>query len=714
MSLLLKLQLITLSVILVLVAAESGAINATDNELELSITDRRPSCRDASSATATSTRVDSTSRLLQLRTAMSTVKIVLGDPLKAYIITSDDEHQSEMLSAHDRRLEFITGFTGSAGIAVVTDKSAAFWTDGRYFLQAEQQLDCNWMIMKSGYDQVPTIPEWIASNLAVGDRIGADPKLVGADVWLDWSNDLADSGIRLDAIQTNLIDTIWNETNGRPRWTHQPILIHELKYAGESWENKVRAVRTELSALGVDSIIITALDEIAWLLNLRGSDIPFTPVFKSYVFISKKKAVLFIYRVLTTSAIRKHLHSDCHDEETCVEIREYDRTFNDLPGLMANVSTVLLPSKYAYSGGVSFAIHKTVEAHKRRAAPSPLILMKAQKNDIEVSGMKEAHLRDAVALCQFMSLLEDKIRAGEDWDELKVVKTLDAYRSKQPLNKGPSFNTIAGFGPNGAIIHYRPVKETSRKVDNTSMLLIDSGGQYLDGTTDVTRTLHFGRATQRQKELYTRVLMGSIDLAMLIFPENIDDARIDIIARQALYKAGVDYLHGTGHGIGSYLGVHEGPTQIRVHGKVGHLFEENYFFSDEPGFYKENEFGIRLENVLRVVHEPFKTVQEGEPYKRYFAFETITLVPYEPKLILPELMNNHQVKWLNNYNAKVRTKVGQELKSQNQMRAFHWLVSKTRHISSCRGSATVAAPSQSFSILTTFALFLVYISTRNQ
>jgi len=705
MSLTLQLRLFALSVMMVLTTAHlEGSVTTTGFN---SMVEKRPSCRNMSSAGPN--HVDTTSRLLQLRSSMSSVKIVRGVPLKAYIITSDDEHQSEMLSKYDRRLEFLTGFTGSAGIAVVTEKSAAFWTDGRYFVQVEQQLDCNWIIMKSGQEQVPTIPEWIASNVADGERIGADPKLVGADVWLDWDNELGDSGITLSAIQINLIDTIWNETNGRPRWVPQPIHIHSLEYAGQSWEDKVTEVRGELSSLGIDSIIITALDEIAWLLNLRGSDIAFTPVFKSYVFISQNTAVLFVNPVLTTSAIRKHLRSDwCGQEQTvCVEIRKYDRTFNDLPALMANVNTVLLPSKYAYSGGVSFAIHETVVAHKRRTAPSPLILMKAQKNDVEVIGMKNAHLRDAVALCDFMSLLQDEIRAGKEWDELKVVTTLDAYRKQQSRSKGPSFSTIAGFGPNGAIIHYRPTKDTNRKIDNTSMLLIDSGGQYLDGTTDVTRTLHFGRPTQKQKEFYTRVLMGAIDLAMFVFPESVDDARIDVIARQPLYKAGLDYLHGTGHGIGSYLGVHEGPTQIRVYGKVGHLFEENYFFSDEPGYYQENEFGIRLETILRVVRKSFK----DEPSKRYFGFEAITLVPFERKLILPEMMNFQQVQWMNNYNAMVRTKVGEELKRQNRMRAFHWLMSKTRHISNtCHGSAAATAPSPSFSILTMFALALVYIS----
>jgi len=698
MSLPLKFKLITISVMVVMTMAVYGE-NSTL---------ARSSCQNPPSAATLMNRVDTTARLLQLRTMMASVKVVRGVPLKAYIITSDDEHQSERLSKYDGRLEFITGFTGSAGTAVVSDTAAVFWTDGRYFLQAEHELDCNWIIMKVGQEQVPTIGEWMVSNLAHDDRIGADPKLVSADVWFDWTNELVDSGIELSAVKNNLVDTIWNTTNGRPRFTPQPIYTHKMEFAGQSWQDKVTAVRSELNSLGVDSIIVTALDEIAWLLNLRGGDIDFTPVFKSYVFVSAKSAVLFVHPVITTSAIRKHLRSDWCADEICVEVRKYDHAFDDLPDLVADVNTVLLPSKYAYSGGVSFAIHETVPEYKRRTAPSPLILMKAEKNAVEVEGMKNAHLRDAVALCDFLSLLQEEIHDKKAWDELKVVTTLDAYRKQQSRNKGPSFRTVAGFGPNGAVIHYRPSIETNRLIDNTSMLLIDSGGQYLDGTTDVTRTLHYGRPTQRQKELYTRVLIGSIDLAMLVFPDNVDDARIDIVARRPLYNAGLDYLHGTGHGIGSYLGVHEGPTQIRIYGKVGHLFEENYFFSDEPGYYQENDFGIRLETVLRVVRKSFK----GEGSKRFLGFEAVTLVPFERNLILREMFNFQQLEWLNNYNAMVRTKVGEELKRQNRMRAFHWLMSKTRHISpTCHGNSSPSLSSQPFSIVfTTLALILSYIS----
>lgn len=627
-------------------------------------------------------RVNTTLRLQQLRVAMSAVKLVRGAPLKAYIITSDDEHQTEMVSPSDKRRQYVTGFTGSAGTAVVTQNMAALWVDGRYHLQADQQLDCQWIVMKSGQDQVPSISEWLKSVLSSGDRIGADPKLVSADQWLEWRSDLAESGIKLDAVQANLVDAIWNEDNGRPKPNPRPAFIHDIAYAGQTWQEKVGVVRNELKELGLDGIVVTALDEIAWLLNLRGADVPYSPLVKSYAYVSLQQVVLFVEPLkLKVAPIREHLESDrCPREQPddlCVEIRRYENVFNDLPRLTAKANSVLLPSRYAYSGGVSFAIYETIPADKRRTSPSPLILLKATKNAIEVEGMKNAHMKDAVALCDFLSLLQEQVHEGKvQWDELKVVHTLDEYRQQQDLNRGPSFSTIAAFGPNGAVIHYRPSLETNRIIDNSSFLIIDSGGQYLDGTTDVTRTFHFGRATQRQKEIYTRVLMGAIDLATLVFPDSIDDTRIDVIARQHLYSAGLDYLHGTGHGIGSFLNVHESPIQIRIYGKVGHHFEENYFFSDEPGFYQENEFGIRLESILRVINKTFEHQRDG----RFLGFEVVSLVPFDPYLIVPELMTFKQLHWLNHYQAMVRIKVGEELKRQNRMRAFYWLMSKTRHI----------------------------------
>uniref|UniRef100_A0A0N8B2S8 Putative Xaa-Pro aminopeptidase n=1 Tax=Daphnia magna TaxID=35525 RepID=A0A0N8B2S8_9CRUS len=511
-------------------------------------------------------RVNTSLRVEMLRKAMALSNV------DAYIITGEDQHQqTEMISPENDRRQLVSGFTGSSGTAVVTDKQAVLWTDGRYYLQADQQLDCQWILMKSGRDQVPEISHWLKSVLSPGDRVGADPKLVNANHWLQWRNELAGSDIWLDALPTNLVDVVWkcakivspnNSTCSSRSSSNKPsttAYVHDIAYSGQSWQDKVDAVRNELMAQKLDAVVLTALDEIAWLLNLRGGDVPYSPLVEGYVYLSLDRIVLFIQPTKTTELIREHLNSDnCQEETICVEVRHYENVFNDLPVSTKNVDSVLLPSNYAYSGGVSFAIYETIPAVKRRTSPSPLILLKATKNAIEVEGMKNAHMKDAVALCDFLSLLQEQIHEGKvQWDELKVVHTLDEYRQQQDLNRGPSFSTIAAFGPNGAVIHYRPSLETNRIIDNSSFLIIDSGGQYLDGTTDVTRTFHFGLATQRQKEIYTRVLMGAIDLAALVFSDSIADSHVNIIAHQNLYQVELDYHHETGHGIGSFLNVHE-------------------------------------------------------------------------------------------------------------------------------------------------------------
>ncbi|XP_059350232.1 xaa-Pro aminopeptidase ApepP-like isoform X2 [Daphnia carinata] len=649
-------------------------------------------------------RVNTSLRVEMLRKAMALSNV------NAYIITGEDQHQqTEMISPENDRRQFVSGFTGSSGTAVVTDKQAVLWTDGRYYLQADQQLDCQWILMKSGQDQVPEISHWLKSVLSPGDRVGADPKLVNANHWLQWRNELAGSDIWLDALPTNLVDAVWkhakvvspnnsacsSSSSNKPSTT---AYVHDIAYSGQSWQDKVDAVRNELVAQKLDAVVLTALDEIAWLLNLRGGDVPYSPLVEGYVYLSLDRIVLFIQPTKMTELIWQHLN-ECQEGTICVEVRHYDNVLNDLPVLTENVDSVLLPSNYAYSGGVSFAIYQTaclliqIPADKRRTSPSPLILLKAKKNAIEVEGMKNAHMKDAVALCDFLSLLEQQIREGKvQWDELKVVHTLDEYRQQQDLYRGPSFSTIAAFGPNGAVIHYRPSMETNRIIDNSSFLIIDSGGQYLDGTTDVTRTFHFGRATQRQKEIYTRVLMGAIDLATLVFPDSIADSRIDIIARQHLYQVGLDYLHGTGHGIGSFLNVHESPIQVNTNNKEAHHFHANYFFSDEPGYYLANEYGIRLETILRVVDVNMTQHPQEESHyggNRFLGFEPVTLVPFEPNLILADVMTSKQMKWLNDYHQLVRLNVGAELQQRRNTAStsstggcWPWLVSKTRPVTS--------------------------------
>ncbi|XP_064108547.1 uncharacterized protein LOC135216931 isoform X1 [Macrobrachium nipponense] len=616
-------------------------------------------------------RVDTSERVAALRQQM------LLKGFDAYIVPSDDEHQSEYVSAHDERRKYITGFSGSAGTAVVTRERQALWTDGRYFLQADDQLDCNWLLMKQKNEGVPKMTEWITQNLVTGSKVGADPRLIGAETWKVYAEELAEADIELVALETNLIDLIWPAEERAPHST-SPLMVHELKFAGRRWEDKVADVRTEMEKHNADLLVLSALDEIAWLLNLRGDDIPFNPVFRSYVLIGKRSMDVYLPHGKITPAVDHHLKvNQCNGQE-CVRISDYLSVLDHLRALKLKneVKKVMLPSKFSYSGGVSFAVYSAVPEDKRIMATSPVLLMKARKNRVESQGMKNAHIKDAVALCDFLSLLEMEVKDGKYWDEFSAAQKVEEFRSQQKDFVSTSFATISAFGSNGAVIHYHPQRETNKQIDNTSLYLLDSGGQYKDGTTDVTRTMHYGEPTPYQVETYTRVLQGAIDLASLVFPEGTGDTNIDIMARRHLYEVGLDYRHGTGHGIGMFLNVHEAPIQVRIYGTEEHKFEVGHFFSDEPGFYQDNEFGIRLETILTVVNK--ETPYEFD--KNSLGFEPVTLVPFEENLINFTMLTSKQCQWLNNYHAHVRDIVGRELIAQGRKRGYDWLISKTERL----------------------------------
>ncbi|MCL4135237.1 UNVERIFIED_CONTAM: hypothetical protein GTU68_053881, partial [Idotea baltica] len=354
-----------------------------------------------------------------------------------------------------------------------------------------------------------------------------------------------ESSIELTPTAQNLVDEIWN-AEGRSEETDHPIEILELQFAGKSWEDKVADVREELRKMDADMLVLTALDEIAWLFNLRGGDIPNNPVFKSYAIIDQSKIRLFIDKKIGAD-VDLHLHvNQC--EQECVEIHNYKTVMNTLQALSAldTIKKVLLPSKYSYSGGASYAIYSSVQEEKRTFEVSPVLLMKSRKNQVERMGMRNAHVKDAVALIDFLSFLEDEINAGNAWDETSAATRLEEFRSEQENYRSLSFETISAFGSNGAVIHYKPSPQTSKPITKESPYLLDSGGQYKDGTTDVTRTLHYGTPTDFQKEVYTRVLKGAIDVATLVFPKGTKDTRVDVLARRPLSKVGLDYKHGTG------------------------------------------------------------------------------------------------------------------------------------------------------------------------
>ncbi|GLH11781.1 Xaa-Pro aminopeptidase 1 [Gryllus bimaculatus] len=608
--------------------------------------------------------------------------------------------QSEYLSAWDRRREYVSGFSGSNGVAVVTATRAALWTDGRYVLQADDQLDCHWALMEH-----ESMADWLRLELPEN----ASAKNLTTP-WSAMGKKKSAVGINLKEVSKNLVDIIW--TSERPKFDSFKAFVHNESFSGMAWTRKVELVREVLRSLDANAMVVTSLEEVAWLFNIRGYDIEYMPVVRAYAILSMKEIYLFINESKLPYHVKRHLRTNNCFNELCVRLRTYENILKDIRTFCQQWTKVLLPAPCVYDQGVSRAVYTAVHPPKKRFLHiSPILLLKAKKNNVESYGMRAAHIRDAVAFCDFMAYFEKKVSCGLQleegviWTEMTAAKEIDRFRGEQRHSKGPSFTTIAGYGPNGALPHYVPTEATNLVIGNKSTFVLDSGGQYLDGTTDVTRTLHFGTPTDFQKEVYTRVLMGSIQLAALVFPVNVKMTDVDVLARGPLWEAGLDYDHGTGHGIGSFLGVHESPINILYDGG-NFTFQKGYFFSDgkiyssdikcthfenflnedklkhidciclEPGYYEEGQFGVRLENILEVEERPTKH-NRGEIF---YGFRPVTLIPYEPKLMNTALLSKDQRDWLNYYNSQIRLKVGAELKRQRRMRGFHWMMSKTGYI----------------------------------
>ncbi|CAH1408360.1 unnamed protein product [Nezara viridula] len=613
-------------------------------------------------------RANTTERLVQLRAEMRRSHSVQGSPIDAYLITGSDAHQNEFVADKDRRLEYISGFTGDIGSAVITLDKAALWTIDLYISQANEEIPCDWLLM----NQSVPVAEWLAGEVQSGRRVGADSKLISNSQWEILAKQLWDVSLYFIPIKNNLVDINWSP---KPNHTHHEAIVHPIEYAGVHWYHKVAMVRDAMKIEGCDSLVVTALDEIAWLLNIRARDIPYYPVLSSYVILTKDQIYLFAHTRKIGTAVKDHLRIEGCFASNCVRLRPYDSILDDIATMAQKWKTACLPGEHLLTPGVSRAVFFTVPPEKRRTLVSPIARMKAEKNEVERKGMHTAHLKDAVAFCEAMSYIEKMINKGEEMDEIEIAELLDEARRAQLNNEGISFKTIVAFGKNGAFPHYEPKNTTVLMVDKTNLLLIDSGAQYLEGTTDVSRTFHFGRPTAEQKEMYTRVLMGLIDLASLTFPASVTLSEIDVMARAPLWSVGQDYNHGTGHGIGAFLSVHEGPILVSRHPTLQEVYKEGYFFSDEPGYYKEDHYGIRLENILEVI-----SVNKTDAVEKYLAFKTVTLIPFEPKLINLKMLSPNQVKWLNDYYMRISNEVGAELKRQGRMDAFHWMISKVKMI----------------------------------
>ncbi|XP_071529828.1 xaa-Pro aminopeptidase 1-like [Panulirus ornatus] len=599
-------------------------------------------------------RVDTAERVARLR------QEIANYGLDAYIIPTSDAHQNEFVAPADQRRNYISGFSGSSGVAVVTMSQQALWTDGRYFLQADEQLDCHWLLMKSGLPGVPSLMTWLQQVLPTGSRVGADPTLFSAQTWESYALSQAPS-IEVVAEETNLVDVIWTD---RPPYSTEPAFVLGMEFAGKSWEDKVMEVRGVLSRTNVDALVVTTLDEVAWLLNLRGHDIPYNPVFRSYVLVTNNSVTLYTPADKVTPEVESHLHAGDCATVNCVTIRDYDAILDDLSDLEYDplVSRILVSLSTA-----SYSIYSAIPSSKSVSGVSTVMLLKAKKNEVEIRGMKNAHVKDAVALCDFLAFMEREVTAGNPWDELSASDKLQQFRAEQEHYFGLSFTTISAFGPNGAVIHYFPEPETNLAIDASSTYVLDSGVQYKDGTTDVTRTLHYGEPTAFQVDAYTRVLKGQLDFAAVVFPvaSFISYWNIDILARRNLYEVGLDYRHGTSHGVGMFLFVHEATTTF---------YEVGEFMSDEPGYYEDGEFGIRLENVVTVVEAETPHVFSGKS----LTFEAVTLVPYEPKLINTTMLTRDQCAQMNAYNIKIRDVVGREMVAQGRQDGYEWLLTKTQ------------------------------------
>uniref|UniRef100_UPI00398F063D xaa-Pro aminopeptidase 2 n=1 Tax=Pristiophorus japonicus TaxID=55135 RepID=UPI00398F063D len=602
------------------------------------------------------TVINTSLRLSALRNLMNEQNI------SVYVIPATDPHLSEYIAPRDARRAWMTGFTGSAGTAVVSKRNASLWTDGRYWIQAQRQMGCNWELNKGEM----TIVDWIMSETGEGETVGADPFVFSVVAWESYRKPLLQGKRSFVAKEHNLVDEIWGAE--RPPVPKENIFKVPAEFLGRTWQMKVKDIRTQMknNPYKPTAVLISALDETAWLFNLRGNDIPYNPFFQSYTLLTADWIRLYVNESRLTPDIKKYLNTNCTTAE-CVQLKAYEDIRKNVQEYAKGNVKIWIGQEYTTFGVYEVIPESKLLIHRY----SPVQITKSTKDATEQKGLKDAHVRDAVAVIQYFVWLEKNVPKGTE-TELSGARYLSNLRSQQNYSRGLSFETISASGLNAALAHYSPNDETNRKLVADEMYLIDSGGQYLDGTTDITRTLHWGTPTNFQKEAYTRVLMGHIDLARSIFPAGTIGNVLDIWARHALWEVGLNYKHGTGHGIGNFLGVHEWP--VGIGSSYTWNLEEGMFTSIEPGYYQDNEFGIRIEDVAMVIKAETKHMFGGVPY---LTFEHVSLVPYERKLIDLSIMTEQQIDWLNKYYEKVWKIVSPELLAQHLTEEYDWLQKHT-------------------------------------
>lgn len=559
-------------------------------------------------------------------------EVMRREKLDAFIFPSTDPHNSEYVPDRWKGREWISGFNGSAGTAVVTMHSAALWTDSRYFIAAADQLSgTEFQLMKLKIEGTPTISEWLGSELreVSSAQVGVDGMCNStANVEVLVSDLRREGGI---TVRTNLdpLDIVWTD---RPQIPASKVEIQPVELAGETVASKLTRIRKALRDLHADGMLMSALDDVAWTLNLRGTDVHCTPVFVSYLLISTTSATLYINKEKLTPEVEAHLESQG------VKMAGYDDVRKGIKEY-AEYNILLDPNETNYT------LSRLVDVQEVIRHKSPIPAMKAIKNEAEIRGYRSAMLKDGIALVKFLRWLKPAVEAGGQ-TEISIDKKLTSLRAEQPLFRDISFDTIAGYGAHGAIVHYEATPETDIPLEPHGLLLLDSGAQYQDGTTDITRTIALGPVSDYEKHIYTLVLKGHIQLEICKFPSGASGTQMDILAREAMWREGLNYLHGTGHGVGSYLSVHEGPHQFRLEW-VPAPFLENMTVTDEPGIYLAGQFGVRIENTLLISH--YKDTEFG----KFLQFESLTLCPIDTTPVIKEELLPEEVAWLNEYHQHV-------------------------------------------------------------
>src|SRR5262244_3423817 len=590
-------------------------------------------------------RAASGPRLAALRTELA------RRGLTGFIVPRSDCHQNEYVPASEQRLAWLTGFTGSAGVAIVLTQRALLFVDGRYTLQAREQVDTSLFAIEHLVDTPPD--RWIEENLAIGDRLGHDPWLHTVEGAERLGKACAAAGATLVAVEPDLIDAIWAD---RPAAPLGAVTVHDVRFAGEAAEDKLARIRAEVAKLRADALVVSDPHAVAWAFNIRGADVAHTPLPLAFAIIPQAgRPSLYIDGRKLSNELRNYL-------EGLADLRRPSDFPTALGALGRQKQTVRLDQATAAD-----ALARLVTSHggKVTRGPCPIALMKAVKNEIEIAGARAAHIRDGAAVTRFLAWF-DREAPGGSLTEIDAVAALESFRRETGLLKDISFPTIAAAGPDGAIVHYRVTTHSNRVIAPDELFLIDSGAQYEDGTTDVTRTVIVGKPTAEMRDRFTRVLKGHIAVARAIFPEGTTGAQLDSFARQFLWTQGLDFDHGTGHGVGSYLSVHEGPARISKLGTTA--LKPGMILSDEPGYYKTGAYGIRIENLVLTVAGP----QVAGAEKPLLAFETLTLAPIDRRLIAAAMLTADELAWLNAYHARVRRELAPLLAAKADAKARAW------------------------------------------